>query len=200
MWPAPINDDEVREYLRKILRKQAGDGSGLIYGIGHAVYTLSDPRAQILKEHARLLAYDKGFDREYELLCAIERLAPRCLPRSTTAPRRSAPTWTCSAADLRMLGISEDLYTQLFAIARVPGWCAHRVEEVLFANRIIRPRLQVRGQSPALRYAGEPPRPRISELTFSNNKYRNPAGAICACRISIFRILMEGYEKCPPYG
>ena len=100
----PEDDDEVREYLRRILRKQAGDGSGLIYGMGHAVYTISDPREVVLKQRARHLAYEKGFEEEYN-----------------------------------MLGISEDIYTPLFAIARVPGWCAHRVEEVVFANRIIRP-------------------------------------------------------------
>ena len=66
--------------------------------MGHAVYTMSDPRAQILKTHAKSLAYKKGYDEEYELLCSIERLARRSLPRKSTARRRSAPTWTCSAA------------------------------------------------------------------------------------------------------
>lgn len=136
----PQNDDEVREFLRKIMRKEAGDGSGLIYGMGHAVYTLSDPRAQILKTHARRLAYDKGYDEEYEMLCSIERLAPEVFAEEHPGGKR-----VCANVDLfsgliyRMLGISEDLYTPLFAIARVPGWCAHRVEEVEFANRIIRP-------------------------------------------------------------
>ncbi len=136
----PQSDDEVREFLRKIMRKEAGDGSGLIYGMGHAVYTLSDPRAQILKTHARRLAYEKGYDEEYELLCSIERLAPEVFAEEHPGGKR-----VCANVDLfsgliyRMLGISEDLYTPLFAIARVPGWCAHRVEEVEFANRIIRP-------------------------------------------------------------
>ena len=144
----PGDEAALREYLRKILRKQAGDGSGLIYGIGHAVYTLSDPRAQILKDHARPLAYAKGFGREYETLCAIERLAPQLFAEEHHGPKK-----VCANVDLfsgliyRMLGIHEDLYTPLFAIARVPGWCAHRVEEVLFANRIIRP---------AYRYVGKP--------------------------------------------
>ena len=144
----PENEDELREYLRKIMRRQAGDGSGLIYGIGHAVYTLSDPRAQILKEHARLLAYDKGFAKEYETLCAIERLAPQVFAEEHRGPKK-----VCANVDLfsgliyRMLGISEDLYTPLFAIARVPGWCAHRVEEVLFANRIIRPAYKYLGRA-----------------------------------------------------
>ena len=144
----PSNDDEVREFLRKILRKERGDGSGLIYGMGHAVYTMSDPRAQILKTHAKSLAYKKGYDEEYEMLCSIERLAPQVFAEEKHGPKK-----VCANVDLfsgliyRMLGISEDLFTPLFAIARVPGWCAHRVEEVEFANRIIRP---------AYKYVGQP--------------------------------------------
>ena len=134
------DDDEVREYLRRILRKQAGDGSGLIYGMGHAVYTISDPREVILKERARHLAYEKGFEAEYNMLCSIERLAPAIF-----AEEKGSSKPVCANVDLfsgliyQMLGISEDLYTPLFAIARLPGWCAHRIEEVVFANRIIRP-------------------------------------------------------------
>ena len=136
----PKDDGETREFLRKIMRREAGDGSGLVYGMGHAVYTLSDPRAQILKTHARRLAYAKGYDEEYEMLCSIERLAPEVFAEEHPGGKR-----VCANVDLfsgliyRMLGISEELYTPLFAIARVPGWCAHRVEEVEFANRIIRP-------------------------------------------------------------
>ena len=146
----PSNDDEVREFLRKILRKERGDGSGLIYGIGHAVYTMSDPRAQILKTHAKSLAYMKGYDEEFELLCSIERLAPQVFAEEKHGPKK-----VCANVDLfrgmiyRMLGISEDLFTPLFAIARVPGWCAHRVEEVEFANRIIRPAYQYVGHPQA---------------------------------------------------
>ena len=142
------DDDAVRDYLGRLLRKEAGDRSGLIYGMGHAVYTMSDPRAQILKTHAKSLAYKKGYDEEYELLCSIERLAPQVFAEEKHGPKK-----VCANVDLfsgliyRMLGISEDLYTPLFAIARVPGWCAHRVEEVEFANRIIRP---------AYKYLGKP--------------------------------------------
>ena len=143
----PADDGEVRAFLRKIIRKEAGDGSGLIYGIGHAVYTLSDPRAQILKTHARRLAYDKGYDEEYEMLCSIERLAPQVFAEEKGAKRVCANVDLFSGLIYRMLGISEDLYTPLFAIARVPGWCAHRAEEVEFANRIIRP---------AYKYLGSP--------------------------------------------
>ena len=140
--------DEIDTYLNRMLRKEAYDKTGLIYGIGHAVYTMSDPRAQILKTHAKSLAYKKGYDEEYELLCSIERLAPQVFAEEKHGPKK-----VCANVDLfsgliyRMLGISEDLYTPLFAIARVPGWCAHRVEEVEFANRIIRP---------AYKYLGKP--------------------------------------------
>ena len=136
----PEDDDEVREYLRHILRRQAGDGSGLIYGMGHAVYTVSDPREVILKDRARPLAYEKGYNEEFDMLCSIERLAPEIF-----AEEKGGSKPVCANVDLfsgliyKMLGISEDLYTPLFAIARMPGWCAHRVEEVVFANRIIRP-------------------------------------------------------------
>ena len=134
------DEDAVRVYLNKILNKEAGDGSGLIYGMGHAVYTISDPREVILKQRAKHLAYEKGFEEEYNMLCSIERLAPGIF-----AEEKGSTKPVCANVDLfsgliyNMLGISEDLYTPLFAIARVPGWCAHRVEEVVFANRIIRP-------------------------------------------------------------
>ncbi len=136
----PTNDNEIREYLRKVLRKQAGDKTGLIYGIGHAVYTVSDPRALMLRDKARPLAIEKGYQEEFEMLCSIERLAPEVV-----AQEKGGGKPVCANVDLfsgliyKMLGISEDLYTPLFAIARIPGWCAHRVEEVKFANRIIRP-------------------------------------------------------------
>ena len=81
MWKTRRDDDEVREYLRRILRKQAGDGSGLIYGMGHAVYTISDPREVILKQRARHPAYEKGFEEEYNMLCSIEAAGPRHLCR-----------------------------------------------------------------------------------------------------------------------
>ena len=134
------DDDEIRSVLVRILNKELGDGSGLIYGMGHAVYTISDPREVILKQRAKHLAYEKGFEEEYNMLCSIERLAPGIF-----AEEKGSSKPVCANVDLfsgliyNMLGISEDLYTPLFAIARVPGWCAHRVEEVIFANRIIRP-------------------------------------------------------------
>lgn len=141
------DDDQMKAYLTKILNKEAGDYSGLIYGIGHAVYTKSDPRAQILKKHSKNLAYQKGLERQYECLCQIEKLAPIVFKEVKGNTKN-----VCANVDLfsglvyRILGISEELFTPIFAISRVPGWCAHRMEEVEFANRIIRP---------AYKYVGE---------------------------------------------
>ena len=136
----PNDEEQVREYLRKILRKEAGDGSGLIYGVGHAVYTLSDPRAQILKKYSRHLAFQRGLGELYTLLVLIERVAPGVFYEEKGLRKN-----VCANMDLfsglvyRILGIDEELYTPIFAIARVAGWCAHRMEEVEFSNRIIRP-------------------------------------------------------------
>ena len=133
-------DEEMKDYLTKIINKEAGDHSGLIYGIGHAVYTKSDPRAQILKKHSKDLAYEKGMQREYDCLCQIEKLAPVVFKELKDSTKN-----VCANVDLfsglvyRILGISEELFTPIFAISRVAGWCAHRMEEVEFANRIIRP-------------------------------------------------------------
>ena len=133
-------DEEMKDYLTKIINKEAGDHSGLIYGIGHAVYTKSDPRAQILKKHSKDLAYEKGMQREYDCLCQIEKLAPVVFKELKGSTKN-----VCANVDLfsglvyRILGISEELFTPIFAISRVAGWCAHRMEEVEFANRVIRP-------------------------------------------------------------
>ena len=134
------SDEEMKNYLAKIINKEAGDHSGLIYGIGHAVYTKSDPRAQILKRHSKDLAYEKEMQREYDCLCQIEKLAPVVFKELKGSTKN-----VCANVDLfsglvyRILGISEELFTPIFAISRVAGWCAHRMEEVEFANRIIRP-------------------------------------------------------------
>ena len=134
------SDEEMKDYLTKIINKEAGDHSGLIYGIGHAVYTKSDPRAQILKKHSKDLAYEKGMQREYDCLCQIEKLAPVVFKELKGSTKN-----VCANVDLfsglvyRILGISEELFTPIFAISRVAGWCAHRMEEVELANRIIRP-------------------------------------------------------------
>ena len=134
------SDEEMKNYLAKIINKEAGDHSGLIYGIGHAVYTKSDPRAQILKRHSKDLAYEQEMQREYDCLCQIEKLAPVVFKELKGSTKN-----VCANVDLfsglvyRILGISEELFTPIFAISRVAGWCAHRMEEVEFANRIIRP-------------------------------------------------------------
>ncbi|MCR4950715.1 MAG: citrate synthase [Solobacterium sp.] len=136
----PNDEEEIRDYLRRILRKEAGDGSGLIYGVGHAVYTLSDPRAQILKKYSRDLAFEKGYGELYTLLVLIERIAPGVFYEEKGLRKN-----VCANMDLfsglvyKILGIDEELFTPIFAIARVAGWCAHRMEEVEFSNRIIRP-------------------------------------------------------------
>ena len=133
------DDAEIAAFLRRILRKEAGDGSGLIYGMGHAVYTKSDPRAEILRRNAEHLAVEKGFEDEFRVLCAVERLGPDAVREVKGTKDVCANVDLFSGLIYRMLGISEDLFTPLFAISRIPGWCAHRVEEVVFANRIMRP-------------------------------------------------------------
>ena len=134
------DDEEIAAYLGKMLRREAGDGSGLIYGMGHAVYTLSDPRAVLLKHEAARMAEKNGYGDEFRLLDAVERLAPEAMLEVRGISRA-----VCANVDMysglvyRSLGISEDLFTPLFAVARISGWCAHRLEEYLTGNRIIRP-------------------------------------------------------------
>lgn len=133
------DEDEIKEFLRRIIRKQAGDKTGLIYGMGHAVYTKSDPRAVILRKNAEHLAYEKGFEEEFKVLCAVERLGPQVFAEEKGNKDVCANVDLFSGLIYKMLGLSNDLFTPLFAISRIPGWCAHRIEEVVFANRIIRP-------------------------------------------------------------
>ena len=135
------DDGQVSAFLEKLLRKEAGDGSGLIYGMGHAIYTLSDPRAVLLRQFARGVAEQKGMGRELDLLESVERLTPGVFRRVTGQNKAM-----CANVDLysgfvyQMMNIPPELYTPLFAIARVVGWCAHRVEEVYNpSGRIIRP-------------------------------------------------------------
>ncbi len=136
------SDDEVYDYLCKIVRKEAGDGSGLIYGIGHAIYTLSDPRAVLLKACAQKLSKDIGGDteKEFNLYAAVERIAPKVFAdlKGITAPM-PANVDLYSGFIYQMLNIPEELYTPIFAMARIVGWCAHRIEEVLTGGKIIRP-------------------------------------------------------------
>lgn len=134
------DDEEVAAYLAKIIRKEAGDRSGKIYGMGHAVYTLSDPRAVILKKCARKLAKERGFIDRFELIEAVERLSPIVFRQEKNDTKViSANVDMYSGLVYEMLDIPKELYTPIFAIARMVGWCAHRIEEVLTGGRIIRP-------------------------------------------------------------
>lgn len=134
------NDDEVLSYLEKIIRKEAGDGSGLIYGMGHAVYTLSDPRAVILKQNASNLAEKAGMLEELNLIKSVERLAPIAFKNVKNDTKViSANVDLYSGFVYKLLNIPEELCTPLFAIARVVGWSAHRIEELTTGGRIIRP-------------------------------------------------------------
>lgn len=134
------DEKQVGDYLEKIIRKEAGDGSGLIYGMGHAVYTISDPRAVILKRRAREFAYKNGFEKDFELINLIETLTPE-LFRKVKGLNKPI----CANVDLysglifKILGISEDLFTPLFATARIAGWSAHRMEELITGGKIMRP-------------------------------------------------------------
>ena len=134
------DDDEIAAFLTKLINREAGDRSGLIYGMGHAIYTLSDPRAVILKEKAYGLAEKKGLGADFRLLEKVEMLTPKVF-----ASVKGVDKAMCANVDMysglvyRTLGISEDLFTPLFAVARMPGWCAHRIEEITTGGRIIRP-------------------------------------------------------------
>ena len=134
------DEDEVENYLRKLVRREAGDGSGLIYGMGHAVYTLSDPREVLLKANAETLAKEKGFVDEWNLLDIIERVSPRvCREEKGISKPICANVDLYSGLIYKTLGIPMDLYTPIFAVSRVAGWCAHRIEEIVTSNKIIRP-------------------------------------------------------------
>ena len=134
------SESEVKEYLRKISRKEAFDRTGLIYGMGHAVYTVNDPRATILRDHAENLAKQNGLLDEFNLYKAVERLAPEVLYEAHGDGKR-----ICANVDLysgfvyTMLKIPRELFTPLFAVSRIAGWCAHRIEEIVAGGRIYRP-------------------------------------------------------------
>ncbi|MBR1531764.1 MAG: citrate/2-methylcitrate synthase [Eubacterium sp.] len=136
----PTDEGQMRDMLAKILNKEANDKSGLVYGMGHAVYTKSDPRAVILRDNAKKLAYEHGFEKEYRTLRNIEKLTPEVF-----AELKGVDKAMCANVDLysglvyRVLGIPGDLYTPLFATARIAGWSAHRLEEITSSGRIMRP-------------------------------------------------------------
>lgn len=134
------DEGQVADHLRKVINKEANDHSGLVYGMGHAVYTLSDPREKILKRKAMELARGKDIEAEFKLLDKIETLTPEIFRQE-----KGSSKVMCANVDMysglvyKMLGIPSDLYTPLFAIARMAGWSAHRMEEMLTCGRIIRP-------------------------------------------------------------
>jgi citrate synthase len=134
------DDREVEEYLTKILNKETFDHSGLIYGIGHAVYSISDSRAVIFKEHVAKLAKEKGLEDEYNLYEKIEKLAPEIVGKIRKIYKGvSANVDFYSGFVYRMLDIPPELFTPIFAISRITGWSAHRIEEIVNAGKIIRP-------------------------------------------------------------
>ncbi len=134
------DDEEIKNYLLKLLNKEAFDKSGLIYGMGHAVYSLSDPRAEVFKGFVEKLAKEKGLDAEYRLYANIERIAPDAIAEKRKIYKGvSANVDFYSGFVYEMLGIPEELYTPIFAVARIAGWSAHRLEEIINSGKIIRP-------------------------------------------------------------
>ncbi|ADY55064.1 Citrate synthase [Syntrophobotulus glycolicus DSM 8271] len=135
------DDEELTNYLSKILSKDTFDKSGLIYGVGHAIYSISDPRALILKDYAGKLASEKGLSKEYNLYASIERLAPPLV----IAKNNLGSKVVCANVDFysgfvyKMLNIPVEMFTPIFAIARISGWGAHRIEEIVNSGKIIRP-------------------------------------------------------------
>ena len=134
------DDDEVKNYLKGILDKRLFDQSGLIYGIGHAVYAISDPRAKLLKSFTKKLAEEKNLMDEYHLYENVERLAPEVISKAHNRKKSvSANVDFYSGFVYSMLGLPDELYTPMFAAARMAGWSAHRIEEIINAGKIIRP-------------------------------------------------------------
>lgn len=134
------NENQLEDYLVKLVKKEAGDRSGLIYGMGHAVYTKSDPRAVLLKQNAIKLAKGTPFEEDFEVLNLVEKLTPKVFKELKNSDKT-----ICANVDLysglvyKMLGIPKELYTPIFACSRMAGWSAHRIEEMNTGNRIIRP-------------------------------------------------------------
>ncbi len=134
------DEAEVEAYLRKILNKEAFDKAGLIYGIGHAIYSKSDPRATVLKGFVEKLAIEKGREEELKLYELVEKLAPQIISGERKMYKGvSANVDFYSGFVYRMLGLPEELYPTIFAMARIVGWSAHRMEELANNGKIIRP-------------------------------------------------------------
>lgn len=134
------DEDEVRDYLRRLLHKDAFDNAGLIYGMGHAVYSLSDPRAVIFRSFVERLSIEKGYEKEFALYSMVERLAPQVISDERKIYKGVSPNVDFySGFVYSMLGLPLELYTPIFAIARIAGWSAHRMEELCCGGKIMRP-------------------------------------------------------------
>ncbi len=134
------NEEAIADYLTRLLEKQAFDNAGLIYGMGHAVYSLSDPRADILRTYARQLSEEKGMEEEYRLYETVERMAPKIISEKRKIYKGvSANVDFYSGMVYKMLGLPYEIFTPIFAVARIAGWSAHRIEEIQNAGKIIRP-------------------------------------------------------------
>jgi citrate synthase len=134
------DDDQVEKYLRDLLHKNAYDKAGLIYGMGHAIYSLSDPRANIFKNFVEKLSVEKGREKEYELYSAVARLAQKVIGEERKIYKGVSPNVDFySGFVYSMLDLPPELFTPIFAIARISGWSAHRIEELINVGKIIRP-------------------------------------------------------------
>ena len=132
--------DEIENYIKKLVAKEAFDKSGLVYGIGHAIYSVSDPRAEVLKGFVEALSVEKGLQKEFSLYSSVEEIAPKIIAGSRKMYKGvSANVDFYSGFVYNMLGIPEELFTPIFAIARIVGWSAHRIEELVNGGKIIRP-------------------------------------------------------------
>lgn len=134
------DDEQIKDYLKKLLNKEAFDRAGLIYGMGHAVYSISDPRAKVFKGFVEKLSVEKGYEKEYRLYSNVERLAPEVIAEERRIYKGvSANVDFYSGFVYQMLGLPVELFTPLFAVARMAGWSAHRIEELINQGKIIRP-------------------------------------------------------------
>ena len=134
------SDESIRDYVSKLLRREAFDHSGLVYGMGHAIYSVSDPRAEVLKTFAKKLSIEKGMENEYDLYKRTARIASELIAEKRKIYKGVSPNVDFySGMIYRMLRLPEELYTPIFAVARIAGWSAHRIEELQNAGKIIRP-------------------------------------------------------------
>ena len=136
----PHDEGQVADYLHKLLNREAFDRKGLIYGMGHAVYSISDPRATIFRGFVERLAKEKDKEEEFAIYAMVERMAPEIISRERKIYKGVSPNVDFySGLTYSMLGIPEELFTPIFAIARIVGWSAHRLEELINMDKIIRP-------------------------------------------------------------